>query len=148
MQDPLALDDLIDDLQRGFAEVEEAGDATLLVQIHVPFGSQYEWTDDYGASRSVHLPTGVSTKVVPPGFPAVEDSGPAAVFRIGGHSELDRSTTGGIATELFRQAIRWGQANYGSAAPLAAEHPPLPVVLEDLVESALETDVTRDDDDA
>lgn len=142
MRDALELQELIDALEAGFREAADSGRSGLHVQISVPFASQYEWVDDYGAPRSVHLPTDVHTQPADEGKAPVEDGGPAATFSLlNGGIVPGGELLSEMAAELYRRAIGWGQAQYGSAAPVGSEHPPLPVVFETLVEEALAADV-------
>lgn len=142
MEQVVDLHEVAENLQTGFRRAADQGLPAVRVQMRVPFESQYEWRDDYGAPRSVHLPTDVIVEPAASSEQRTADSGPAATFSLQADGSVpDATVTEQLAAQLFQRAVLWGQDQYGTAEPLGEHVEPVPSDIEPLVDAALNRDV-------
>lgn len=142
MDQVVDLHEVAENLQTGFRSAADQGLPAVRVQMLVPFESQYEWHDDYGAPRSVHLPTQVSVEPAGSTDEPTADDGPAATFSLQADGTVpDETVTEQLAAQLFQRAVLWGQDQYGTAEPLGEHVEPVPADIQPLIDAALNRDV-------
>lgn len=142
MDDILEPHELAEAIGEGLSQAARIDMPFLRVSIMVPYRSHYAWRDDFGATRSVHLPT--RAHMHPTEYPVtqMDDGGPAAVFMLGPTLDyLPMAAAVHLADDLYARAIAWGQMQYGGGEPAGGAHPEVPMTLDGLVAQAMETDV-------
>lgn len=124
MEDYLTMPQLAERLHEAAHSIRSG---PLLVRIDVPFSSEYRWTDDYGAPRTVHLPIAVHVLPAEGGYHRESDD--AYVFELAGEGAID-------VRSIYPEAIAWAQRHYGSGEG-SPELPALPTELVETVQQLL-----------